>query len=238
MAEEPRLLRVGVDARLVSGDRGGVEQVIIGLAHGLSQLDDGDERYLFLVDEGHTAWLEPYISGPCSLLMSATRPPAPDRGNGPAATSAPAMAHRLARAVLPSRIRKVLKGRTSPVYSLPHSDGAIEAAGVEVMHFPMQVGFETGVPTIFTPHDLQHLHLPGFFTPSQIAEREASYRDLCTRASLVVVMSSWGKEDIVERYGLPRDKVRVVPASTTLEAYRAPTESQAAATALVALCAA
>src|ERR1035437_8270331 len=61
-------LRVCLDARLVSGGRGGVEQVIIGLANAMSGLDDGDEQYLFPVERGHTAWLEPYISGRCSPL--------------------------------------------------------------------------------------------------------------------------------------------------------------------------
>ena len=63
-----------MDARLVSGEWGGVEQVVIGLAAALSRLDDGNEQYLFLVNQGHTAWLEPYISGPSSLLIE--KPPA------------------------------------------------------------------------------------------------------------------------------------------------------------------
>jgi len=58
-----RPLRVGLDARLVSGDRGGVEQVVIGLASGLTRLDDGDEEYLFLENPRHTACLEPYVFG-------------------------------------------------------------------------------------------------------------------------------------------------------------------------------
>ena len=44
------------------------------------------------------------------------------------------------------------------------------------MHFPMQVGFRTAIPTLFQPHDLQHLHLPEFFSPAEIAERENRYR--------------------------------------------------------------
>jgi glycosyltransferase involved in cell wall biosynthesis len=217
----PEPLRVCIDARLVSGDRGGVEQVIIGLAHGLSRLD-GPERYLFLVDEGHAAWLEPYVAGPCSFLVV----PA-------SAAAAPSLAARgrrivrgVARRVLPARLRPM--PRAVP-FALPVSDGLAEAAGVNLVHFPMQVGFRTELPTIFTPHDLQHLHLPEFFTVAQIAEREARYRALCERAAAVVMMSSWGKGDIVARYGLAPEKVRVVPGAATLDAYRAPSPEAIAA---------
>ncbi|MDD1776617.1 MAG: hypothetical protein LUQ65_00485 [Candidatus Helarchaeota archaeon] len=41
-------LRICLDAWLISGTTGGVEQVIIGLANGLSKLADGDEEYIFL----------------------------------------------------------------------------------------------------------------------------------------------------------------------------------------------
>ena len=98
------------------------------------------------------------------------------------------------------------------------------------MHFPMQVGFRTDVPTIFAPHDLQHLHLPQFFSRAAIAEREARYRALCDRASIVTMMSSWGREDIVAHYGLPPEKVRVVPGAAAIEAYETPSENETAAT--------
>ena len=52
-------LRVAIDARLQAGLEGGVEQYLIGLAHGLGSLTDGDEEYLFLVYPGHDGWLRP-----------------------------------------------------------------------------------------------------------------------------------------------------------------------------------
>lgn len=56
----PRPIRVCLDARLVSGDRGGVEQVVIGLADELSRLTDAPDEYPFLVDRDHEDWLRPY----------------------------------------------------------------------------------------------------------------------------------------------------------------------------------
>jgi len=216
-------LKVCLDARLISGERGGVEQVIIGLASAFSGLDDGDERYLFLVDGGHSAWLEPFVFGPCSLLMPGP-PSAPEIGR----RSLGGTARRLVKAALPGPIRAAMHGRLTYSPSVPESDGSIEQAGVDVMHFPMQVGFRTAVPTIFAPHDLQHLHLPEFFSPAAIAERERRYRVLCDQASIVTLMSTWGRDDLVARYGLSPAKVRVVPGAAAIEAYEPPTDRDVA----------
>lgn len=218
-------LRVCLDARLISGARGGVEQVIIGLASAMSRLNDGDEQYLFLVDPGHTAWLEPYISGRSSLLAAAAQVMPP-----PSQPSLRGTARQVVKAAIPRWIRRGVRGRIKRLYRLPDSDGTIEGAGVDVMHFSMQVGFRTAVPTVFTPHDLQHLHLPQFFSPKEIAEREKRYRALCDMASIVTLMSTWGRDDIVAQYGLPPEKIRIVPWAAAIEAYGLPTYDDIAAT--------
>jgi glycosyltransferase involved in cell wall biosynthesis len=210
-----------LDARLVSGEWGGVEQVIIGLASALSRLDDGNEQYLFLANPGHTAWLEPFVCGPSSVLLSP--PPGATLAERPSARET---ARSAVSRVIPAEIRAAARRRRPRTYSLPESDGTIERAQVHVMHFPMQVGFRTEIPTIFAPHDLQHLHLPQFFSRAAIAEREARYRALCDRASIVTVMSTWGRDDIVARYGLSPQKVRIVPGAATTDAYDRPTECE------------
>ena len=218
-------LRVCIDARLVSGGRGGVEQVIIGLASAFSRMEDGDERYSFLVSPGHTAWLEPFVFGPSSLLVTGAQPAVAIGRRTLRGT-----ARQMAKAAVPKQLRAVVRLRLHLAARLPETDGSIEGAGVEVMHFPMQVGFRTTIPTIFAPHDLQHLHLPEFFSPAEIAEREWRYRALCDMASIVTVMSTWGRDDIVARYGLPAEKIRVVPGAAAIEAYEPPSEGDIAAT--------
>jgi glycosyltransferase involved in cell wall biosynthesis len=217
-------LTVCLDARLVSGERGGLEQVIIGLAGALSHLSDGDERYLFLVDPGHTAWLEPFVLGPGSLLTAEAQAVAPIARSGAGGT-----VRQVVRAAVPGPIRAAVRSRLRRASGLPESDGSIERAGVDVMHFPMQVGFRTEVPTIYEPHDLQHLHFPEFFSPAEVAAREAQYRLLCDRASLVVLMSSWSRDDVLARYGLPPGKVRVIPGAPAIGANRVTGSPDAAA---------
>src|SRR5262245_30804321 len=75
MHESAAGIRVVVDARIASGQSGGVEGVIAGLAHGLSRLDGPDE-YLFVVWPALADWLVPHVSGPCRLA-----PDLPVRGH-------------------------------------------------------------------------------------------------------------------------------------------------------------
>ena len=196
-------LRVCIDARLGSGRFGGVEQVVIGVASGLSSLGDGDEEYLFLTHPEHEDWLLPYLGGPC-------RPLHPRLG----------YARRRARA-----IGRALLERTpaaGPRFSVRSSDGTIEAAGADVIHFPFQDAFTTGVPSIYQPHDLQHLHLPQYFSSWHRRRRETIYRTHCERAEAVVAMTSWGRCDFVSSYGLDEEKVWVVPGASVLPEYPAP----------------
>jgi glycosyltransferase involved in cell wall biosynthesis len=106
--------------------------------------------------------------------------------------------------------------------TLSHSDGTIEREGIEVMHFIIQRAFFTKVPSIYHPHDLQHLHLPQFFSQDERIKRDTMLRTFCEQAKLVSVTSSWVKRDLAAQYGLPANKVAVVPLTGSLGAYPTP----------------
>ena len=200
-----RPLRVCIDARLGEGRFGGVEQLVIGLAAGLSRLDDGDGEYLFLTLPEHDEWLRPYLGGPCRVLH-------PHRGH------------------LSRRSRAVARGLLERLpgiglsFAVRPSDGTVERAGADIIHFPFQDAFITDVPSIYQPHDLQHLHLPDLFSPWVRARRERVYRTHSSRAALVVAMTSWGKRDFVANHDLPPEKVTVVPGGSVLREYPPPTD--------------
>lgn len=208
-------LRVCLDARLTEVN-GGVAQFVLGLAHGLSRLTDSDEEYQFLVIPGADAWLKPYLSGNCRTL--------PCRTVG----AMPRWRTRLGR-VLPVA-RHVWHRFATRQIGVPASDGTIEQAGVDLMHFTFQDAFLTDIPSIYHPHDLQHIHLPEFFTPRVRATRNHLYRRFCERASMVAVASSWGKADLVMQYGLPEERIRVVPLAPSTGAYPQPSPEDVAAT--------
>jgi glycosyltransferase involved in cell wall biosynthesis len=210
---ENQVRRVCIDARLVRGVSGGVEQAVIGLAHGLAQLNDGSEEYLFLTYRDEVAWLRPYLGGACAILPG---PPAPRRAPLPGPLKS---VRRLFRAAY-HRWSPLLGPRT---VTIPHSDGTAEQSGAALLHFTSQRAFVTQLPSIYQPWDLQHLHLPHFFTPRERLAREVSYRLFCRRADFVAVASTWVARDLVRQYGLPEAKVKVVPAAPPVSVYRQPT---------------
>ncbi|HEY6771347.1 MAG TPA: glycosyltransferase family 1 protein [Solirubrobacterales bacterium] len=199
-------MRVCIDARLGAGQFGGVEQVVIGLAAALSRLDDGEEEYLFLTHPGQDEWIRGYLHGPCRLLHSRR-----------------SYLNRRSRAVVRALAERL--PRIGVKFAVRPSDGTVERAAVDVIHFPFQDAFTTDVPSIYQPHDLQHLHLPELFSGWERARREAIYRTHCDRAALVVAMTSWGRRDFVESYDLPAEKVTVVPGGSILSEYPAPSDA-------------
>jgi glycosyltransferase involved in cell wall biosynthesis len=220
VSKSPSAVRVCLDARLVSGQFGGVEQVIIGLADGLSRLTDSPDEYLFLVDWDHKNWLKPYVGGPCRLLI-ADRSITGGRGGflGKQGRRVPWYLGRRPASPTPGR---------PP--DLPSEDRAVQRARVDLMHFTMQVGSRTSIPSIYQPHDLLHRHLPQLLSPETLAAREVAYRTLCDQAVMVVAMSRWGKRDLIEQYALPEDKIQIIPWAPVIEAYRQPSPQDLAQT--------
>ena len=208
-------LRVVIDARLRDGEPGGVQQIVIGLASGLSRLPDPrHEEYLFATWRNQSAWLQPFLRDPCKMIeIRASRTRAVGRWVRNALAAAGALG------ALPS----------SPV-RVAARDQAVEALQADVIHFATQRAFLTGTPNIYQPHDLQHVHLPQFFSEAARESRDRVYRTYCTHASTVVVMSQWGWRDIVSHFGLLPSKVAVVPWAPMLPEYAPPDGPAIAAT--------
>jgi glycosyltransferase involved in cell wall biosynthesis len=225
-------MKVGIDARLEGGAHGGIEQVVIGLAAGLSRLD-GPEQYLFLVRPGADQWIRPYLGGRCRLLVQGEPQSSrrlADRVRRTLQWRAPVLRRRWQRRWPPPIEGREadLEPRSEGRVPLEASDGTIETAGVDVMHFPHQSGFLTRLPTIYQPHDLQHLHHPDLFTEAEIESRELRYRTYCEQAELTVMMTSWGRQDLIEHYGLSPDKVAVVNWGSIIDFYPEPSEQDLA----------
>ena len=105
---------------------------------------------------------------------------------------------------------------------LAEGDGTVEALAADVVHFPIQRAFLTRVPSVYHPHDLQHLHLPQFFDEYELRKRALTYPAYCRQAAVVAVAATWVKDDVVRRFDLPPEKVRVVPLAPIVGQYAAP----------------
>jgi len=203
-------MRVVIEARLPDPrGSGGVSQAIISLATALSGLKDcrPDEEFIFIVLESAGPWLDSHVSGPCRLHKIPltwknrfARSPL-----GPAAKSILAVARQL---------------RPPSELSITLPDGLAEQLGATLIHFPTQEAYLTDLPNVYQPHDLQHVHLPQYFSKMEIAKRDLAYPLFCGKANIVLVESSWTKRDIAGHYGIPEDRIAVCPFPPATAAYR------------------
>ena len=200
-------LTIAIDSEVLpGGEAGGVEQVLIGLVHALGRLNDGPEQYIIIGPNQQPNWLAPYL-GPNQRIVAG--PPIPVRFRrtkrvlGPLAPTA----RQLWRAG--RRLMDRLPANTGP--TVPVSKGFYETLGADLIHFPHQRFVHCRLPSVYNPHDLQHLHYPEFFLPEAVEWREAVYPAGCRLATTVVVASQWVKNDVVKRYSISPDRVEVIP---------------------------
>jgi glycosyltransferase involved in cell wall biosynthesis len=215
-------LKIAIDARLLDGISGGVQQWVIGIAGALSRLTDGNEEYLFLVTRGYGAWLEPYLSGRCRTLVVPDLLMDTARG----ATVRGRLAEHLPLAAALWRSGRDRLAQHLPAPALPTSDGEVEAADVDVVHFTFQSAFLTAIPSVYQPWDLQHRHLPSFFSAAERRNRERTYRAFSDQARVVLAATTWVKNDLVAELGIAPGKIAVVnvPPVTVLYPLPSPTD--------------
>jgi glycosyltransferase involved in cell wall biosynthesis len=207
-AGPPTMLRFVLDARIQEGTWGGVQQAAIGLAFGLSQLS-GSETYHFLAYHDEAGWLAPLVKGNCGMV-EIDKPGA----------SWSKIGHRLEALGLPrlARLNIALSDRVP--------ERVVSDLGAQVVHFVHQAAFATSARRIYQPHDLQHLHFPEFFSMQDARRRNHLYLTNCRRSDMIVVMSRWGRRDLVDRYALDENKVYVIPWAAPIEAYESPTSER------------
>lgn len=85
-------------------------------------------------------------------------------------------------------------------------------AGLDALHFPLTVMLPRipELPAATTVLDLQHEHLPEFFSRAELAYRRVAYRSAVRRSRLVLTISRHAGEAIVERLGVPEERVRPI----------------------------
>jgi glycosyltransferase involved in cell wall biosynthesis len=206
-----RPLQIAIDARVTPQVWGGVAHAAKGLIQGLGQLEDGDERYVIAVSKDEQReWIAPHLGSRHALADERSHRAAVARPSPSAATP---WAKRV-KDYVKARARSVVTDWDDTSFTWPQvevSTGFFESLGCDVLHLPTQRFVLCAMPTVFNPHDLQHLHYPQFFDAHEIARREVAYRAGCRTARCVVVGSQWVKDDLVESYGVSPRRIRVIP---------------------------
>ena len=202
-------IRIAIDISVTPGVAGGIAQSTQGLVSSLGQLN-GPEKYVLVANRREQAdWISQYC-GPSQKIV--VMPRVTSRNGTTNYRPDPYGIRRVLRPAA-NALRHTVE-RFSPQSQLPTvtvSDGSYEGLGCDVLHFPTQTFVLCALPTIFNPHDLQHLHYPQFFRPRELLERETSYRAACQFSNTVIVGSEWIKQDIVRQYGVNPEKVQIIP---------------------------
>lgn len=90
----------------------------------------------------------------------------------------------------------------------------------DVVHYPFTVVAprpSRGQAVVQTLLDVQHLELPGMFTRAELAYRSRFYDRAASRADLVITISEFARQRMVELLGLHPDRVRVAPLGVDLQ---------------------
>lgn len=200
MPTEP--LHVAIDFPAPPERSDGVATATLCLIHALGQLTDGGETYTVVVRSAEqAAWVRPYLGLRQRVALR--------RGGG--AGGSGALLQRALGTLRPAA-RAVQRLVNLPRHwpEVPVSDGFYEGLGAEVVHFATQEFTLCALPSVYNPHDLQHLHFPQCFTPEALAWREAFYSTACRLAHTIVVGSRGTRADLLRRYPVDPAKVQVI----------------------------
>ncbi len=214
-------LHVCLCAKYTPGIQGGIEQYVLALARGLRELiSDGGVH-------AHGLKLTMLVGQGCAEAIDK----AVNHDSGRGDRNKPAIRIAVVEDIsqnasfmnsLRSRLARSKRSRADAALRAPLGDagrdwphtpaasrGVLESLGCDIVHFAVQRAFLTDVPSIYQPHDLQHLHLPQMLELGERLSRESSFPVYCRRARAVAVASSWVKRDLIEHYGLAHEKVHV-----------------------------
>lgn len=194
-------LRIAINAQIPSGSGTGGIETVLRVLTALNRLE-GDEEYVFIGHWADADWLKPLMSAR-QTIVRAPRPAQRHESN---------QTNTLKRLMRP--LARVVKRFAAPPkvnIDVPISDGFYENLNCDVIHFPYQDFVRSSVPSVYNPHDLQHLHYPEFFAPEEVRRREVIYPAACRAANAVVVASQFIKRDVIRRYEIEASKIQVIP---------------------------
>ena len=189
------MIHVAIDARLSDQGQGGVQQVIRTLAEGFRSAKTKDMRRSWIVYRG-TKWWKDVFPQEDNLIM--INPPF-GRLSVWVANRAPKLVSALYPIISRFRSQK------------PPFDNLLRALDVDLVHMPFQDGFNTDLPYVYHPHDLQHEYFPEYFSRSQRNHRNTTWKKLATEAKIVMAASLFVKNDLTNFWGVPIEKIREMP---------------------------
>lgn len=187
------------------GAFGGVAEVIRLYAHATKFFDPAQFRFTFLCDRRFdTEWLRQAIPSHAQIVL---------------VSDDDFQSREVTAIIWRNTLTERLFNLTAPAGSLQMRVQDATALwlkhGVNIVHLPYQFAIDSDLPTIYHPHDLQHIHLPEYFRDEVLMQRELLYQYFCHKATVVACTSRWIAQDIATQYQINPDKISVIPWATT-----------------------
>ncbi len=198
-------LRIAINAQVVPGSGSSSLETVLRVLTAIGRLD-GVEEYVFITPWERPDWLKPLLNERQTIISAP--PPEP-----PAALGRREKLLRLTGGLRPlaRRLKHLAFTPAKYAFQVPLSNGFYESLGCDVVHFPFPEYAYCDLPTVYNPHDLQHLHFPQFFAEEVLERRAVIYPSACRAAEIVVVGSQFIKDDVIEKFGIAAEKIQVIP---------------------------
>lgn len=193
-------MKVLIDARVEPGVNGGIEQALIGLVECMNLRAQPNTEITWLALNSNYEFIKSRISDNQQVLLIE-----------PENLSTRGIATFLRKSGPGRKLLRFLRQYGPFRYELPNAPDAVKQINPDVVHFPLQFGFKTSIPSVYQPHDLQHLHFPEFFSDETLYLRNKVYADMMMQASIIAVGNDWTVNDVREKYPQYSGKVRNVP---------------------------
>lgn len=202
-------MRIGINCvRMMPAYQGGINSFTLGLLDGLAASRRGHDFVLFV---GPHNWkvFQRFQAAPHFRL---------ERLDGPFP--------RLGRGIfnrIPWRLRFCLPSRAIG-HLLNAADEARIAAAVDVQyvsHCATPIFPFPPIPTLYSIHDLQHVHYPDFFTAAERRERDVAFANTVAHAALIQASGKQMAAEFAAHFsGLPKEKIVVIPEGVDVHAFR------------------
>ncbi|MHC4618043.1 MAG: glycosyltransferase family 4 protein [Planctomycetota bacterium] len=221
MKSVPENRQIAIDAQLLPGGQmGGVKTQLAALVWALGQLD-GPERYVLVCLPENPDWLKEYVGYNQRVVFGSSRN-VRRVVSGVLGRFWPRVS-KIGQRVWTRVAQSVGSHRVPPGWAW-ESNGFFEGLGVALVHVFYQKYVCTELPVVFNPHDLQHEHFPQFFAPEVLSRRKFVYESACRTAAAVVAASRYTRDDVIERYRIPPERIWTFPLGPATAAYELVTD--------------
>lgn len=188
-------IKVLIDARLPDKGAGGVQQVVISLAEGFKNSDPFEFERTWLVYRGTTWWRHHF---PLSDHVKEVRIPG-GKISLVLGKNIPTLASQF----------KPLFDKLFQFFQKFQSRTLNKS--FDLYHAPFQDALQLRIPTIYHPHDLQHMYFPENFSKHQLKHRNEKWKKNCSYARIIIVEAKHVAEDLYKFWSINGNKIITLP---------------------------